>query len=129
MSAIGSENRSFQVLEAVSPLEGAPLTGRRRWSESFKATLVARTLEADVNVSAIARCAGVHPAQLFAWRRKALRQGTVHPLDGSRPHFVEVESVRSGAGIVEIVIGGIVVRAGAEIGEDHLRCVIRAVRD
>jgi transposase len=127
MSATRSDDRSLQVIEAVSPLEGAPLTGRRRWSESFKAELVARTLEADVNVSAIARRAGVHPAQLFAWRRKALRQGTVQPHEGQGPHFVAVET--GGAGAVEVVIGGIVVRAGAEIGEDHLRRVIRAVRD
>jgi transposase len=64
---------------------------------------------------------------LFTWRRQALRRGEVQPLDGPSPHFVEVET--GGAGAVEIVIGGIVVRAGAEIGEDHLRRVIRAVRD
>lgn len=123
MSATGSDGKSFQIIEAISSIEGAPVTGRRRWSESFKTELVAETLEAGANVSAIARRAGIQPAQLFAWRRKALREGSVQAVG---PHFVEVETV--GTQSIEIVIGGIVVRAGAQIGEEHLCRVIRAVR-
>lgn len=99
---------------------------RRRWSESFKADLVAKALEPDVNVSAIARRAGVHPAQLFAWKRQALRSGTVQPAEGGGPHFVEVET--TGSGMIEIMVGAIVIRAGAEVGEEHLKRIIRAVR-
>jgi transposase len=127
MSATGSDSRSFHVLDAVAAIEGAPARGRRRWSESFKTELVAKTLEAGVNVSAIARQAGISPAQLFGWRRKALRDGTVQPVKGAGPHFVEVE--RIGTGAIEIVIGEIMVRVGPDVGEDHLRRVIRAVRD
>ncbi len=122
MSATVSEPKSLQVLETASALEGAPVGERRRWSESFKADLVAKALEPDVNVSAIAREAGVHPAQLFAWKRQAVRKGTVKRLEGTSPHFVEIEA--TGTGAVEIVIGGIVIRAGVEIGEEHLRRVI-----
>jgi transposase len=107
-------------------LEGGPVGERRRWSESFKAELVEQALEPDVNVSAIARRAGVHPAQLFAWKREALRKGTINPIGGGGPHFVEVETTNSG--MIEIVVSGIVIRAGADVREEHLRRVIRAVR-
>jgi transposase len=126
MSSTRSDSKSFQVIDAVVPLEGAPVGRWRRWSESFKTELVSKTLEASANVSAIARQAGVQPAQLFAWRRKALRDGKVQAVKASGPHFVEVE--RIGTQAVEILIGEIVVRAGSDVGEDHLRRVIRAVR-
>ena len=72
MSATASRPTSLQVLETTTSLDGAPVGERRRWSESFKAELVAKALDSPVNVSAIARRAGVHPAQLFAWKRDAL---------------------------------------------------------
>ena len=128
MSTTGSRPTSLQVLEATSQLDGAPVAVRRRWSESFKADLVAKALDPSVNVSAIARRAGVHPAQLFAWKREALRKGTVKAVEGSGPHFIEVEATTSHSGVIEIVVDDIVVRAGADVGEDHLRRVLRAVR-
>jgi hypothetical protein len=56
-----------------------------------------------------------------------MRKGTVTALDaGGGPHFVEVET--TAAAPIEIVLDGIVIRAGAEVTEDHLRRVLRAVR-
>jgi transposase len=43
---------------------------RRRWSEAEKEQLVAATLESGASVSAIAREAGIHPGQLYGWRRQ-----------------------------------------------------------
>ena len=43
---------------------------RRRWSPAEKRRLVAATLEPEANVSMIAREAGVHPSQLWGWRRQ-----------------------------------------------------------
>jgi transposase len=43
---------------------------RRRWSVAEKRQLVASTLEPGASVSAIAREAGIHPSQLFGWRRQ-----------------------------------------------------------
>jgi len=43
---------------------------RRRWSVAEKRQLVAATLEPGASVSAIAREAGIHPSQLFGWRRQ-----------------------------------------------------------
>ena len=122
------DDRSFHVIEgAPSRLEGAPQRVRRNWSEAFKARLIAETFAPGANVSAIARREGILPSQLFGWRRLALRKGTVTALDaGGGPHFVEVETTAAAA--VDIVVGDVVVRAGAEVTEDHLRRVLRAVR-
>jgi transposase len=43
---------------------------RRRWTASEKERLVAASLEPGVVASEIARAAGIHPSQLFGWRRQ-----------------------------------------------------------
>ncbi len=43
---------------------------RRRWSAAEKEELVAATLEEGASVSAVARVAGIHPSQLYGWRRQ-----------------------------------------------------------
>jgi transposase len=43
---------------------------RRRWSPAEKRQLVAATLVAGGSVSAVAREAGIHPGQLYGWRRQ-----------------------------------------------------------
>ena len=43
---------------------------RRRWSSAEKQRLVAASLEPGASVSAIAREAGIHPGQLYGWRRQ-----------------------------------------------------------
>jgi transposase len=47
---------------------------RRRWSSAEKQQLVAATLEPGASVSSIARAAGVHPGQLYGWRRQLRAQ-------------------------------------------------------
>jgi transposase len=42
---------------------------RRRWSAVEKRDLVAASLEPGASVSSIARDAGIHPSQLYGWRR------------------------------------------------------------
>src|SRR5260221_2548921 len=49
---------------------------RRRWSRAEKQRLVAASLEPGASVSSIAREAGIHPSQLYGWRRQLrTRQG------------------------------------------------------
>jgi transposase len=49
---------------------------RRRWSSTEKERLVAASLEPGATVSALAREAGLHPSQLYKWRRQlCARQG------------------------------------------------------
>ncbi len=128
MSAHMSGDRSFQLLEVrAERLDASPATPRRRWSAEAKARLVEETLAPDANVSAIARRVGIAPSQLFGWRRQAPRSGTIRPAgSGERLGFTELGIWP--AGVVEIRIGGVVIRAGADAGEDQLRRVIRAVR-
>ena len=47
---------------------------RRRWSSAQKQELVAATLVPGASVSVIAREAGVHPSQLYGWRRQLRAQ-------------------------------------------------------
>ncbi|HJR20252.1 MAG TPA: transposase [Dongiaceae bacterium] len=46
---------------------------RRRWSAGEKERLVSASLEPGASVSAVAREAGIHPSQLYGWRRQLLR--------------------------------------------------------
>ena len=128
MSAPMPDDRSFQVLEAVpSRLEVSPERPRRRWSAQAKMALIEETLKPGANVSAIARQAGIAPAQLFGWRRKAMQAGVVQ----GEPHeqrlgFVEVTPTSSA--MIEIVVANVVVRVGADIDQNHLVKILRAVR-
>ncbi|HEY8450472.1 MAG TPA: transposase [Bacillota bacterium] len=58
---------------------------RRRWSAAEKERLVAASLEPGAVASEVARAAGIHPSQLFAWRR----QMCVRRADA--PGFAEVQ--------------------------------------
>jgi transposase len=123
-----SEDRSFHVLEAVPHrLEGGPDRPRRRWSVEAKMALIEETLKPGANVSAIARQAGISPAQLFGWRRKALETGVVRRDEPEAPlGFVEVTPTSSA--VIEIVVADVVVRVGADVDQNHLVNILRAVR-
>ena len=128
MSAPMSDDRSFHVLEAVPyRLEGGPDRPRRRWSVEAKMALIEETLKPGANVSAIARQAGIAPAQLFGWRRKAMQAGVVQgePQE-QRLGFVEVTPTSSS--MIEIVIADVVVRVAADIDQNHLVNILRVVR-
>src|SRR5260370_16796533 len=43
---------------------------RRRWSRAQKQRLVGASLERGASVSSTAREAGIHPSQLYGWRRR-----------------------------------------------------------
>ncbi|WP_425374118.1 transposase [Microvirga calopogonii] len=128
MSAPMPDDRSFQVLEVVpSRLEVSPERPRRRWSTQAKMALVEETLEPGANVSVIARQAGISPAQLFGWRRKAMQAGVVQgERHEQRLGFVEVTP--TSASMIEIVVADVVVRVAADIDQNHLIKVLRAVR-
>ena len=128
MSAPMTEDRSFHVLEAIpSRLEVSPERPRRRWSAQAKMALIEETLKPGANVSAIARQAGIAPAQLFGWRRKAMQAGVVQcETHEQRLGFVEVTP--TSASMIEIVVADVVVRVGADIDQNHLIKILRAVR-
>jgi transposase len=89
--------------------------------------LIEETLKPGANVSAIARQAGIAPAQLFGWRRKAMQAGVVQcAAHEQRLGFVEVTPTSSP--MIEIVVADVVVRVGADIDQNHLVKILRAVR-
>jgi transposase len=60
---------SKPAIEVITSVER-----RRRWSTAEKERLVAASLERGGTVSAVAREAGIHPGQLYGWRRQLLRR-------------------------------------------------------
>ena len=128
MSAPMPDDRSFHVLKAVPHrLEGGPDRPRRRWSGEAKTALIEETLKPGANVSAIARQAGISPAQLFGWRRKAMQAGVVQ-CDAPEQRLGFVEVTPTSSSMIEIVVADVVVRVGPDIDQSHLVKVLRAVR-
>ncbi|NHT77618.1 transposase [Ferranicluibacter rubi] len=114
------------MIEAVPDrLDGSPRQLRRFWSDEFKATAVEQACQPGVNVSAVARQIGILPSQLYRWRRELL--GSDEP-EQAAAAFDPQSVAPDPDPVVEIVIGGIVVRAGRHVEEAHLQFVIRAVR-
>jgi len=108
---------SLQLIEAVTErLDGAPVGERRLWSDEFKERAVAAALEPGVNVSALARRLGISPPQLFGWRKAFLKKQT-HDI-------APAASVQ----MVEILVGGVIIRVSPDIDEAALRRILRAVR-
>ena len=106
-------------------LEGAPVGERRRWSDDFKGRAIASSLEPGTNISALARSLDITPSQLFSWRGAAARKAAKAEGAGRAPG----DPVSTKTRRVEIEIGGAVVRVTADIAEDDLRRVLRAVRE
>ena len=71
---------------------------RRRWSAAEKQQVVAATLEPGASVSAVAREAGIHPGQLYGWRRQLRIEQPV----GFAPVRIAPDAGVSGPGAIEI---------------------------
>lgn len=126
MSRPAASLELMRMIEVVPDrLDGSPRQLRRFWSDEFKATAVEQACQPGVNMSAVARQIGILPAQLYRWRRELL--GSDEP--GQAAAAVDPQSVAPDPEpVVEIVISGIVVRAGRHVEEAHLQRIIRAVR-
>jgi transposase len=75
---------------------------RRRWSAAEKERLVAASLEPDSGVSAVARAAGIHPSQLYAWRRELCARVRPAGFAAVRLAPDPATAGSSGCGIIEI---------------------------
>jgi transposase len=105
---------------------------RRRWRSAEKEQLVAASLEPGASVSSIAREAGIHPSQLYGWRRQLrARQGIgfapvriapeVAPAGRSRPGDVDGSGCSAGrwtAAVIPIPSG---VRVWIATGHTDMR--------
>jgi transposase len=102
---------------------------RRRWTNDEKATIVAESSRAGVNIAEVARRFGVNRGLLQTWRRKAV---------GERPVFVPVRvegmvatdnnkdrtNAPTRPGIVEIESGSVRVRFTGPVDAMTLRLVM-----
>ena len=121
---------------------------RREHSAEFKRELVARSLEPDVSVAAIAMESGINANLLFGWRRRHLDAlSQAGPPTSSRspsalllPVSIEAGSreshgvppappARSSSGTIEIEIGNARVRLRGTVDDGNVRCVLRALSD
>ncbi len=137
---LNPEVREVRRLEVIN---GA--LGRRRWSPEAKARIVAESLAPGVVISEVARRHDLRPQQLFAWRHQA-RQGRL-ALPAEALSFVPVipaadalsspddsidealASVCAGSsGMIEVELGGAVVRVPPDVDGKLLAKVLRAVK-
>ena len=109
--------------------------GRRRFAEDEKARIIEEALVPGAVVSAVARRNGLTPQQLFTWLRQARKRSQVgrsepasfvpavvettvaaKPARRNRPRNRSRTS-DSGAGTIEVEIGGVIVRIarGADV--------------
>lgn len=118
-------------------------TGRRVRSPQERARIAAESLVPGVKVADVARRYGVTRWQVYDWRRK-LRAGelAVREEAMSEPAFAAlvVETALPEASLaqkpkraeaadsIELLVVGVTVRVGADVGEAQLVRVIRAVR-
>ncbi len=103
---------------------------RRRWSDEDKARIVAESLDPTTTSSAVARRYGLHASQLFTWRQQLAASAA-----REAPAFVPVVVAEGGAatpaemaGRMEIALGPVVVRVGADVDAAALRRVLEVVR-
>lgn len=76
---------------------------RRRWSRAEKEALVAAALERGAGVSAVARSAGIHPSQLYRWRRQLCsRQHATPAFAAVRVTAEPTPRTVPGPGLIEI---------------------------
>ena len=122
------EVREVRRLEVIT---GA--LGRRRWSAEAKARIVAESLAPGVVISEVARRHDLRPQQLFAWRHQA-RQGRL-ALPAAELSFVPVDGATDAppaatapVGMIEVALGGAIVRVPPEVDGKLLAKVLRAVK-
>jgi transposase len=135
-----NEGGAYQRVEVITGRQR-----RRRWTAEEKARIVAESLDADANISDVARRHGVARGLLTIWRRELSGGGQepgqsfaavkidIAPAsnEGSRystePDAVALPAVRS-RGRIEIDVAGARIRI--ESGVDHatLAMVLAAVR-
>lgn len=119
-------------------------TGRRQWPDEVKARIVAESLAPGARIGDVARRHGVLPSQLTTWRRRAKDGLLALPWESfglPGPDFVPlvVEEGPAGqtaapapgapadSGLIEIVVGAVVVRLPDDVPIARLSALVRAL--
>ena len=104
---------------------------RRLWSVDQKRQIVAESFEHGANIRAVARRHGVSSSLLHCWRKKA-RAAACQQAQLDIPAFVPVSvkdtAPRSTERVIEVEIGGALVRVPGGIDVETLTLVLCALR-
>lgn len=118
-------------------------TGRRRWSDAEKARIASESFRPGARVAEVARRHGTTRWQIYDWRKRLTRGMLTAPADDSLAFASVVIAPESPPSppvqkkcvaptdvveVVEVVVEGIVIRAGSAIEEAHLSRAIRAAK-
>jgi len=112
-------------------------SGRRQRTQAERALIAAASMVPGVKVADVARKHGTTRWQVYDWRKQLRKGNLVLPESvASMPAFAElvlddpVPDTRLGHGgsDLEIVVGDVVIRAGAGADEEQLARAIRAAR-
>jgi transposase len=104
-------------LTSTLPEAPAEASRRRRWSIAAKAAIVAEGFAPGAKLSAVARRYRLHPSQLYEWRRELRSAGAADASDAPLAFgpLVAESSAATGAAMIEIAIGGAVLRVGSGV--------------
>ena len=119
------DGHSFRRVEVLT---GAPR--RRRWSAAEKAAIVAESWAPGAVASTVALRHGLHRNQLYMWRRE-VRSGALANRGIAMPDFVPIVPENRAASrtvVIEIEIGGAVLRADAHVDLALLGKIIRLLK-
>jgi transposase len=119
---------------------------RRRWTTEQKAAVVAESFRPGINVSALARRAGVNRGLLQTWRRNAMRASSagvpafvpIQVEDGTKsgqtcappgypPQDLAPPPADASAGTIEIESGDVRIRVQGSVDMDALQAVLARV--
>jgi transposase len=112
-------------------------SGRRQRTKAERARIAAESMMPGVTVADIARKHGTTRWQIYDWRKQLRKGNLVLPESvASLPVFAELvvddSSAEAAASVtrsdLEIVVGDVVIRAGADADEGQLTRAIRAAR-
>ena len=142
------------ITKPVHRLEVFTGAGRRRtWSDEDKARIVAEIVSSGDSVCSIARRYGLSPQQLFGWRRQ-LREGAGGHSEIEEVQFVpavvdaavpapafdrerkavrckakaDTRARRCDAGIIEIEVDGITIRAGRGADPTMIASIVQTLK-
>jgi len=115
---------------------------RRRWSDGDKRRIVGEALAPGGSVNAVAKRYGLHPSQIFSWRRR-VRDGALTPkgsgcfasivIGGSAEALAQLpapakENRTRDSGRLEIILGrGRRIVVGSDVDASALRRVVDAL--
>ena len=128
----GSKNFVVSRLEVI---EGP--SGRRRRTKAERARIATESMMPGMKVADVARKHGTTRWQIYDWRRQMRKGNLVVPESvAALPMFAELvvaDSVTAasppgGKSDLEIIVGDVVIRAGAGADEGQLTRAIRAAR-